>query len=120
MARAGMPVPALMKLLGHKTPKMTMRYVEVAQTDVRQAYDHALAQLKVIRAVQARALPMLPAPSSALPYTPTPNQLSNLMETMICCMDNLRRDAPNYARSQQLQRLVKRIRKVRYDLIEIL
>jgi len=31
MARAGMPVPALMKLLGHTTPKMTMRYVEVAK-----------------------------------------------------------------------------------------
>jgi len=63
MARAGMPVPALMKLLGHKTPKMTMRYVEVVQTDVRQAYDQALTQLSVIRSVQARTLPTLPVPS---------------------------------------------------------
>ena len=51
MARAGMPVPALMKLLGHKTPKMTMRYVEVAQNDVREAYDKAVTQLSVIRSV---------------------------------------------------------------------
>jgi site-specific recombinase XerD len=120
MARAGVPVPALMKLLGHKTPKMTMRYVEVAQVDVRQAYDQALVQMKTIRSLQARTLPMLPVSSSALPYTPTPNQLSKLMETMICCLDNLRRDAPHYARSQQLQRLVKRIRKVQYDLVTIL
>jgi hypothetical protein len=44
-----MPVPALMKLPGHKTPKMTMRYVEVAQNDVREAYDQAMTQLSVIR-----------------------------------------------------------------------
>ena len=58
MARAGMPVPALMKLLGHTTPKMTMRYVEVAQADVRQAYDQALTQLSVIRSVQSRTMPV--------------------------------------------------------------
>ena len=44
MARAGMPVPALMKLLGHQTPKMTMRYVEVAHVDLRHAYDQALGE----------------------------------------------------------------------------
>jgi len=31
MARAGMPVPALMEAAGARNPKMTNRYVEVAQ-----------------------------------------------------------------------------------------
>jgi site-specific recombinase XerD len=66
MARAGMQVPALMKLLGHRTPKMTMRYVEVAQLDVRKAYDDALVQLRVMHALQQRALP----PHSSLPQHP--------------------------------------------------
>jgi integrase len=117
MARAGMPVHALMKLLGHKTPKMTMRYVEVAQADVRRAYDQALAQLRVIRSVQNRALPV--AVTAAMPQ-PAPRQLLKLMEAMIGCLESRRRDAPDPARAQQLQRFIKRVRKAGYDLDEIL
>ncbi|MEI8120494.1 MAG: site-specific integrase [bacterium] len=54
MARAGMPVPALMKLLGHRTPKMTMRYVEVAQVDVRKAYDEAVVQLRALQNIRLK------------------------------------------------------------------
>jgi integrase len=34
MVRAGVSLPALMKLLGHTDPEMTMRYVEVASNDL--------------------------------------------------------------------------------------
>ena len=120
MARAGMPVPALMKLLGHKTPKMTMQYVEVAQVDVRQAYDQALVQLSVIRSVQTRTLPTLPVPSTALPQRPAPDQLLKLMGFIIDYLETQRRDAQDPTRAQQLQRFIKRIRKTGYDLKEIL
>ena len=100
MARAGMPVPALMKLLGHKTPKMTMRYVEVAQNDVRQAYDQALTQLSVIRSVQSRTLPALPVPAAALPQQPGSDQLLKLMEAMITCLESHRRDELDPRRAQ--------------------
>jgi len=120
MARSGMPVPALMKLLGHTTPKMTMRYVEVAQTDVREAYDHALTQLSVIRAVQTRALTTLSVPSTALPQHTGSHQLLKLMEAMITCLESQRRDAQDPAQAQQLHRFIKRIRKAGYDLKEIL
>ena len=40
-------IPALMKLLGHKTPKMTMRYVEVAQADGRLDAEYKVA-LRVV------------------------------------------------------------------------
>jgi len=120
MARAGMPVPALMKLLGHTTPKMTMRYVEVAQADLRQAYDQALTQLSVIRSVQARALPTLPTPSTDLPQQPGSNQLLKFMEAMITRIESQRRDEPDPRRAQQLHRFIKRMRKAGYDLKDIL
>jgi site-specific recombinase XerD len=120
MARAGMPVPALMKLLGHKTPKMTMRYVQVAQNDVRDAYDQAMSQLTVIRSVQSRAMPSLPVSAAALPQHTDSNQLLKLMEAMITCLESHRRDQPDLARSKQLHRFIKRMRKAGYDLRNIL
>ena len=120
MVRAGMPVPALMKLLGHKTPKMTMRYVEVAQTDVRKAYDQALTQLHVIRSVQSRTLPALAVPAAALPQQPGSSQLLKLMDAMITCLESHRRDELDAIRSKQLHRFIKRMRKAGYDLKDIL
>jgi len=116
MARAGMPVPALMKLLGHRTPKMTMRYVEVAQVDVRKAYDEALVQLRALHTVQAKALP----PHSTLPSQPAPDQLLNLMAAIIVRLEHLRRDAEDPADAKKLLRLMKRLRKTGYDLKETL
>jgi site-specific recombinase XerD len=116
MARAGMPVPALMKLLGHQTPKMTMRYVEVAHVDVRQAYDQALVQLRLNHTVQARALP----PTSPTSQQPDPDQLLKLMQAIICGLESLRRDAQTLKRTQQLRRFIKRMRKAGYDLKDFL
>ena len=115
-----MPVPALMKLLGHKTPKMTMRYVEVAQNDVREAYDKAVTQLSVIRSVQSRTLPSLPVPAAALPQQDEANQLLRLMEAMITCLESHRRDELDANRSKQLHRFIKRMRNAGYDLKHIL
>ena len=120
MARAGMPVPALMKLLGHKTPKMTMRYVQVAQNDVREAYDQAMSQLSVIRSVQIRTLPALTVQPATLPQQTQSNQLLKLMEAMITCLESHRRDELDPTRSKQLHRFIKRIRKAGYDLKDIL
>lgn len=116
MARAGMPVPALMKLLGHRTPKMTMRYVEVAQVDVRKAYDEALVQLRALHTVQAKALP----PHSTSPSQPAPDQLLSLMAATIARLENLRRDTHNPAEAKRLLRLVKRLRKTAHDFKDIL
>ena len=120
MARAGMPVPALMKLLGHKTPKMTMRYVEVAQNDVREAYDQAMTQLPVIRSVQNRTLPSLPVPITGLTPHDESSQLLKLMEAMVTCLESHRRDELDPDRSKQLHRFIKRMRKAGYDLKDIL
>ena len=116
MARAGMPVPALMKLLGHKTPKMTMRYVEVAQIDVRKAYDDALDQLQAMHTLQAPVLP----PHATLPQQPQALQPLALMAATIAVLESMRRDTQDPCRVRQLHRFIKRLRRAGYDLKEIL
>jgi len=38
MLRSGVSLPALMKLLGHSTPKMTLLYAEITQTDLQREF----------------------------------------------------------------------------------
>jgi integrase len=41
MLRAGISFPVLMKLLGHTSPEMTMRYLDVALTDLQREFELA-------------------------------------------------------------------------------
>ena len=41
MLRAGVSLPALMKLLGHRTANMTLRYVEITQEDLQREFHRA-------------------------------------------------------------------------------
>src|SRR5438045_3100664 len=38
MLRSGVSLPALMKLLGHSTPKMTLLYAEITQADLQREF----------------------------------------------------------------------------------
>ena len=44
MLRAGVTLPAVMKLLGHLTPEMTMRYLEVSLLDLQREFHLAQSQ----------------------------------------------------------------------------
>jgi len=44
MLRAGVSLPAVMKLLGHLTPQMTMRYLEVSLLDLQREFRLAQSQ----------------------------------------------------------------------------
>jgi len=46
LINAGMSLQALMALLGHVTPQMTLRYAALADGTVRDAYDAAMAKLR--------------------------------------------------------------------------
>ena len=60
MLRLGVSLPALMRLLGHKDIRMTMRYVEVTQLDLHREF-HAARQ----NATQPHRFPILSAPNSS-------------------------------------------------------
>jgi hypothetical protein len=117
MARTGIPVLALMKLLGHRTPQMTMHYVEVAQKDLRLAYDHALDQIQLINQIDT---PNLPALSSASPQPDTIAEVPQLFDALITRLESARRDATTPEHSKQLLRFIKRMRRASDDLKNIL
>jgi integrase len=47
LINAGMSLPALMALLGHVTPEMTLRYAKLASPTVRTAYQTAMDKVRV-------------------------------------------------------------------------
>jgi len=107
MARAGMSIQVLMKLLGHRDAKMTMQYVEVATTDLRRDYDNALEQLKVLKNLK------LPEPVSR---STDPTNLRGIIDILITTLETLHQDSANTAMSSPLARFVKRLRRTRDDL----
>lgn len=59
LANAGMSLQALMALLGHVTPEMTLRYATLASPILRDAYDEAIGRVrKPITAVNHRPPPV--------------------------------------------------------------
>jgi integrase len=56
LINAGMGLPALMALLGHVTPDMTLRYAQIASPTVRAAYETAMHKVR-----SKRPLFVLPA-----------------------------------------------------------
>jgi hypothetical protein len=44
MVRASVTLPALMKLLGHTDPEMTMRYIDVTSNDLQREFQLARSQ----------------------------------------------------------------------------
>jgi len=62
LLNAGMSLPALMSLMGHVTPEMTLRYARLASPAVRTAYEAAMGKVRarsalVIRPGAATAIP---------------------------------------------------------------
>ena len=46
LANAGMSLQALMAILGHVTPEMTLRYATLASPTLRAAYDQAIGKVR--------------------------------------------------------------------------
>jgi site-specific recombinase XerD len=46
LVNAGMSLQALMRLLGHTSPEMTIRYAQLASPTIRAAYDQAIGKLR--------------------------------------------------------------------------
>jgi len=102
MLRAGVGFPALMKLLGHTDPEMTMRYVEVALTDLQREF-----QL-------ARSKPRHLIPQAKTPIT-FRTGLTGVLDSIIAAqhvLEIFRRTLPDGDVRKHLDRLSNRLTKI--------
>ena len=103
MLRSGVSFPVLMKLLGHVDPAMTMRYVDVALTDLEREF-----QL-------ARSKPRHQAPQPKPSTVPIRAGLDGLIESLVVAqhaMEMFRRSLTNGNARTRLLRLSVRLIKI--------
>jgi integrase len=103
MLRAGVSFPALMKLLGHTSPEMTMLYVEVALVDLQREFQ------------QARSKPrhLVPQPATSLAILRT--GLDGVIDSLLAArhaLEMFRRALPIGAARSCLDRLSNRLIKI--------
>jgi site-specific recombinase XerD len=103
MLRAGVSFPALMKLLGHTSPDMTVLYVEVALTDLQREFQ------------QARSKPrhLVPQPKTSL--TPIRVGLDGVIDSLRAAqhaLEMFRRTLPTGTPRSCLDRLSNRLTKI--------
>jgi integrase len=60
LANAGMSLQALMALLGHSSPDMTLRYAQLASPTIKAAYDQAIGKLARRIPITAGGRPQVP------------------------------------------------------------
>jgi site-specific recombinase XerD len=103
MLRAGVSFPVLMKLLGHTSPDMTMRYVDVALTDLQREY-----QL-------ARSRPRHLVPQPKVPSTRIRAGLQGVIDSLLAAqhvLEMFRRVLPHGDSRACLDRLSNRLTKI--------
>ena len=108
MLRAGVSLPALMKLLGHHNANMTLLYVEVTQQDLQREYQAARLQPRHHMPVPP-ALQHDTAPASSVDATAVEAALSSALRLM----DLHRQLAAPTSANQQLLLLSRRLTRIR-------
>ena len=105
MLRAGVTLPAVMKLLGHLKPEMTMLYVDVSLLDLQREFH------------LARSQPRHLLPTSRLPTSISSSQanLASLLDSLHLAkhvLEMLRRTLPHGPDRRLLDRLANRLTKI--------
>jgi site-specific recombinase XerD len=102
MLRAGVSFPGIMKLLGHSSPDMTMRYLGIALPDLQREYQQARSQ--------PRHLVPQPKPSKSARA-----DLPGLIEALHAAqhvLEMFRRTLPEGASRRRLARIANRLTKM--------
>jgi site-specific recombinase XerD len=110
MLRSGVSFPALMKLLGHRSPDMTMRYVQITLTDLQREFQRARSQ--------PRHLAPPPKTSRASVRTGLPGVIDSLLAAQHL-LEMFRRSLPADAPLRRLGRLSNRLTKLVSELRQL-
>jgi integrase len=106
MLRAGVSLPAVVKLLGHKSPRMTLQYLEITQQDLQREYRLARSQPRHLAPA-----PKLTSPPS-LPCADLAGLIDSLRTTQHV-LEMFRRTLPeNKPPRRLLDRLANRLVKI--------
>jgi len=115
LLRFGMSLPGVMKLLGHRSLRMTLRYVQVTNEDLGNAYRKAVAKarrqyssLKVIRAENETA----DTPGSG-------NSIDSAFEELVARIQRVRFDHSEPKHRKKLQRVVERLRRMHKEITDL-
>jgi integrase len=104
MLRAGVSFAAVIKLLGHKSPHMTLEYLEITQQDLQREFHLALSHPRHL--VPSRTTPPGPGPRA---------DLSDLIDSLMTAQHALeiyRRNVIDPSVRRLLDRLANRIVKI--------
>jgi integrase len=103
MLRAGVGFPAVMKLLGHTSPEMTMQYLDVTLNDLQRAFE------------LARSKPRHLVPQPRVPSAPLREGLGGVLDSLLATqhvLEMFRRALPNGTSRRRLDRLSNRLTKI--------
>jgi site-specific recombinase XerD len=103
MLRAGVSFPVLMKLLGHTSPEMTMRYLDVALTDLQREFQ------------RARSHPRHLVPQPKMPSARIRTGLNGVIDSLLAAqhvLEMFRRTLPDSPSRASLNRLSNRLTKI--------
>lgn len=105
MLRAGVSLPALMKLLGHRTANMTLRYVEITQNDLQHEFHLA----------RQNPRHLLPLPASAAAPDPDLADLPTVLQRLSATIRllDLFRQQNGPDQNKPLQLLARRLLRIR-------
>jgi integrase len=103
MLRAGVSLLAVMKLLGHTSPEMTMRYLDVVLTDLQREFE------------LARSKPRHLAPQPKASFASLRTGLGGVIDSLLAAqhvLEMFRRTLPNGNSRRSLDRLSNRLTKI--------
>jgi site-specific recombinase XerD len=105
MLRAGVSLPAVMKLLGHQNPEMTLRYLEISVLDLQREFHLARSQPRHL-------LPESRLPASISSHQPNLASLLDSLHVAQHVLEMFRRALPQGSDRRLLDRLANRLTKI--------
>ncbi len=110
MIRLGISLPALMRLLGHKDIRMTLRYVQVTQADLQRQFHLARQNAAQLHQIPQRTV------SSSWAANPDLPGIRRTLSAARHLLEMYRRQLQDQTARRKLQRLDKRLVKVAFEL----
>jgi site-specific recombinase XerD len=110
MIRLGISLPALMRLLGHKDIRMTLRYVQVTQADPQRQFHLARQNAAQLHQIPQRTV------SSSWSANPDLPGIQRTLSATRHLLEMYRRQLQDQTARRKLQRLDKRLLNVAFEL----